>query len=117
DLPPALQDIYSQAVGRYAYAVLDDSGRVLFSSLKDRSPIFSADPRSSDVTYQETRHGNATVSGVSLVKKMDGRRGWVQSERISHIATSSSTTSLPISSNAWDGSRCRCCYSCWRSTS
>ena len=78
DLPPALEDIYSQAVGRYAYAVLDDSGRVLFSSLKDRSPIFSADPRSSDVAYLETRHGNAAVSGVSLVKKMDGRRVWVQ---------------------------------------
>src|SRR5207245_2046634 len=65
-------------VGRYAYAVLDDSGRVLFSSLKDRSPIFSADPRSSDVAYLETRRGNAAVSGVSLVKEMDGRSVWVQ---------------------------------------
>jgi signal transduction histidine kinase len=78
DLPPALHDVYSQAVGRYAYAVLDDSGRVLFSSLKDRSLIFSADPRSSDVSYLETRHGNAAVSGVSLVKEMDGRSVWVQ---------------------------------------
>ena len=78
DLPPALHDVYSQAVGRYAYAVLDDSGRVLFSSLKDRSPIFSADPRSSDVSYLETRRGNAAVSGVSLVKEMDGRSVWVQ---------------------------------------
>jgi len=78
DLPPALEDIYSQAVGRYAYAVIDDTGRVLFSSLKDRSPIFSADPRSSDVAYLETRRGNAAVSGVSLVKEMDGRSVWVQ---------------------------------------
>jgi signal transduction histidine kinase len=78
ELPPALHDIYSQAVGRYAYAVLDDSGRVLFSSLKDRSPIFSGDPRSSDVAYLETRRGNAAVSGVSLVKEMDGRSVWVQ---------------------------------------
>jgi signal transduction histidine kinase len=78
DLPPALHDVYSQAVGRYAYAVLDDGGRVLFSSLKDRSPIFSADPRSSDVAYLETRRGNAAVSGVSLVKEMDGRKVWVQ---------------------------------------
>jgi signal transduction histidine kinase len=78
DLPPALHDVYSQAVGRYAYAVLDDSGRVLFSSLKDRSPIFSADPRSSDVAYLETRRGNAAVSGVSLVKEMDGHNVWVQ---------------------------------------
>jgi signal transduction histidine kinase len=78
DLPPALQDIYSQAVGRYAYAVLDDTGRVLFSSLKDRSPIFSADSRSSNVAYLETRRGNAAVSGVSLSKEADGRRVWVQ---------------------------------------
>lgn len=78
DLPPALQDVYSQAVGRYAYAVLDDTGRVLFSSLKDRSPIFSADPRSSDVAYLDTRRGNAAVSGVSLVKEADGHRVWVQ---------------------------------------
>ena len=78
ELPPALHDIYSQAVGRYAYAVIDDTGRVLFSSLKDRSPIFSADPRSSDVAYLETRRGNAAVSGVSLVKEMDGRSVWVQ---------------------------------------
>jgi signal transduction histidine kinase len=78
DLPPALQDIYSQAVARYAYAVVDDTGRVLFSSLKDRSPTFSADPRSSNVAYLETRRGNAAVSGVSLVKEADGRRVWVQ---------------------------------------
>src|SRR5215475_8300126 len=78
DLPPALHDVYSQAVGRYAYAVLDDTGRVLLSSLKDRSPIFSADPRSSDVAYLETRRSNASVSGVSLLKEMDGRRVWVQ---------------------------------------
>ena len=78
DLPPALHDVYSQAVGRYAYAVIDDTGRVLFSSLKDRSPIFSADPRSSNVAYLETRRGNAAVSGVSLVKEMDGRSVWVQ---------------------------------------
>jgi signal transduction histidine kinase len=85
DLPPALQDVYSQAVGRYAYAVLDDTGRVLFSSLKERSPIFSADPRSSDVAYLETRRGTAAVSGVSLVKEADGRRVWVQAgEDLTH---------------------------------
>jgi signal transduction histidine kinase len=85
DLPLALQDIYSQAVGRYAYAVLDESGRVLFSSLKDRSPIFSADPRSSSVAYLETRQGNAAVSGVSLEKEVDGHKVWVQvGENLAH---------------------------------
>src|SRR6266700_3536346 len=85
DLPPALQDIYSQAVARYAYAVLDDTGQVLFSSLKDRSPIFSADPRSSNVAYLETRRGNAAISGVSLEKEVDGRKVWVQvAENLAH---------------------------------
>jgi signal transduction histidine kinase len=78
DLPPALEDIYSQAVGRYAYAVVDDSGRVLFSSAKDRSPIFAADPRSSHVAYLEARRGKAAISGVSLQKEVDGRKVWVQ---------------------------------------
>src|SRR5439155_7269798 len=40
DLPPALRDLYSQAYGRYAYAVGDDSGRVFFSSLSDNAAIF-----------------------------------------------------------------------------
>jgi signal transduction histidine kinase len=78
DLPPALEDIYSQAVGRYAYAVVDDAGRVLFSSSDDRSPIFAADPRSSDIAYLETRRGKAAISGVSLLKDVDGRKVWVQ---------------------------------------
>jgi signal transduction histidine kinase len=78
DLPPALEDIYSQAVGRYAYAVVDDAGRVLFSSSKDRSAIFAADPRSSNIAYLETRRGKAAISGVSLLKEVDGRKVWVQ---------------------------------------
>jgi signal transduction histidine kinase len=78
DLPPALEDIYSQAVGRYAYAVVDDAGRVLFSSSDDRSSIFAADPRSSDIAYLETRRGKAAISGVSLLKEVDGRKLWVQ---------------------------------------
>lgn len=78
DLPPALEDIYSQAVGRYAYTVVDETGQVLFSSRKDRSPIFPADPHSLSVTYLETRHSDAAISGVSLMKEMDGRKVWVQ---------------------------------------
>jgi hypothetical protein len=59
ELPPALQALYSQAYGRYAYAVLDGSGKVLFSSLSDLSPIFSQDLRSSDVAFMETGRGNS----------------------------------------------------------
>jgi signal transduction histidine kinase len=78
ELPPALQDLYSQAYGRYAYAVLDGAGRVLFSSLKERAPIFSNDSRSSDVTYLETRQGNAVIAGVSIAKQLADRTVWIQ---------------------------------------
>src|ERR671936_1869035 len=44
DLPPALEDIYSQAVGRYSYAVVDDTGQTLFSTIQSRSTTLSADP-------------------------------------------------------------------------
>src|SRR5438128_11775565 len=44
DLPPALKDIYSQAVGRYAYAVVDENGQALFSSLKAHCRYFTPAP-------------------------------------------------------------------------
>jgi len=78
DLPRALQDLYSQAYGRYAYAVLDDTGRVLFSSRKDQAPIFPQDLRSSEVAFLETRQGNAAISGVSIAKQVGDRTLWVQ---------------------------------------
>jgi Two-component sensor kinase N-terminal. len=43
ELPPDLQGLYSQPYGRYSYAVVDDHGDTLFSSLKDQAPIFPAD--------------------------------------------------------------------------
>jgi signal transduction histidine kinase len=78
DLPPALQDLYSQAYGRYVYAVLDDTGRVLFSSRKDQAPVFSRDLRSSEVAFLETRRGNAAISGVSIAKQAGDRMVWIQ---------------------------------------
>jgi signal transduction histidine kinase len=78
DLPPALQAFYSQAYGRYAYAILDDGGRVLFSSLKGQLPVFPQDKRSSDVVFMQTRQGDAAMSGVSLEREMPGRTVWVQ---------------------------------------
>ena len=78
DLPLALQDLYSQAYGRYAYAVIDDGGGVLFSSLKDQTPLFVRDPRSPDRAFLTMRHGEDAMSGVSVEKDISGRKVWVQ---------------------------------------
>src|SRR5712692_8769331 len=57
-LPRELQDLYSEAYGRYAYALLDDSGRVLFSSRSDRLPIFQLEAHPSTVEFLNIRRGN-----------------------------------------------------------
>jgi signal transduction histidine kinase len=85
DLPPALQDLYSQAYGRYAYAVVDDAGRVLFASAKDQAAIFPQDPHSSDTAFLETRLGEAQLSGVSIAKRMGARTVWIEvGENLAH---------------------------------
>jgi len=78
DLPPALQDLYSQAYGRYAYAMLDDKGRVLFSSRKDMSPVFSTDARSPDVAFPRSRRDTGEVAGASVAKEIGGQTVWIE---------------------------------------
>jgi signal transduction histidine kinase len=85
DLPPGLQELYSEAYGRYAYAVLDGTGRVLFSSFKNRSSIFPTDSRSASMAFLEAKRGDATIYGASIPRQVDGRTVWVQvAEDLAH---------------------------------
>ena len=78
DLPVDLLGLYSQAYGRYSYAVIDQSGHVLFSSLKDNAALFPADTRSRNVEFLQQRIGDATVSGASVKKTIAGKMVWIQ---------------------------------------
>jgi signal transduction histidine kinase len=78
NLPLDLLGLYSQAYGRYSYAVIDDRGRVLFSSLRDHAALFPADAESSDVEFLQQRRGDATVSGASIKKIIGGQTVWIQ---------------------------------------
>ena len=78
DLPASLLDLYSEAYGRYAYAILDERGQVLFSSLRDHSPIFPESSRSPEAVFLRTRWGNKAMSGVDLPREVAGRPIWVQ---------------------------------------
>jgi signal transduction histidine kinase len=78
DLPLDLLGLYSQAYGRYSYAVIDDRGRVLFSSLRDKAALFPADTRSSAVEFLQQRLGEATVSGASVRKTVGNQTVWIQ---------------------------------------
>lgn len=86
ELPQGLRDQYSEAYGRYAYSILDNSGQVLFSSSRtDRMPIFPLEDRAAQITFFETPRGHLTLSGASLQKDMDGRTVWVQvAEDLAH---------------------------------
>lgn len=77
-LPPNLQGLYSQPYGRYSYAVIDDAGGTLFSSLKNNAPVFAADPRTSTVEFLEARIGEAAISGASVRRSIGGKTVWVQ---------------------------------------
>ena len=59
--------------------------RAMFSSRKDRVPIFSADGHSSEVEFLETRRGDQIISGVSLHKNWSGRIASIQvAENFAH---------------------------------
>jgi signal transduction histidine kinase len=77
-LPSDLLGLYSQAYGRYSYAVIDADGTVLFSSVRDHAALFPADKRSRDLEFLQHRRGDATVSGASVRKTVGDHTVWIQ---------------------------------------
>jgi signal transduction histidine kinase len=85
DLPPILKAQFSDLYGRYLYAVLDQSGNVLFSSKANAPPLFPTRPLSSRPAYREVARGGRIVSGVSLRSTIADRTVTIQvGEDLSH---------------------------------
>src|SRR5579862_7317095 len=78
NLPPSLQGLYSQPYGRYAYAVIDENGKTLFSSRKDNAAIFHFDANGGPVQFLDTHIGDAAISGASVRRSVGGKTVWVQ---------------------------------------
>ena len=84
-LPAPLAELYSEAYGRYAFAVLDERGTVLFSSLSDHRAIAGAASAASDAAYFAQRLSGAQIYGVSLPAEIAGHKLWVQvSQDLAH---------------------------------
>jgi signal transduction histidine kinase len=84
-LPASARDIYSRAYGRYAYAILDDSGKVLFSSLEDKEPLFPPETSTADSSTLQWRHGKALLTGASVLTHIADQTVWVQvGENLEH---------------------------------
>jgi signal transduction histidine kinase len=78
DLPSSFQKLFSEAYGRYGYAVLDGNGRALFSSLREKKPIFLADTSGTSPVFFESQRGEAVISGASIPKTIAGETLWIQ---------------------------------------
>jgi len=84
DLPGGLAELYSKAYGRYAFAVLDPSGAVLFSSLSNRGAIVGTAPRDR-ITYFTVNRDAAQLYGATVPTEIAGRRLWIQvSQDLAH---------------------------------
>jgi signal transduction histidine kinase len=78
DLPRPLAELYSEAYGRYAFAVLDGQNNVLFSSLSGNRPITAAPRRGDKPIYFTDHRGQATLYGVTLPVEAAGRQLSIQ---------------------------------------
>ncbi len=85
NLPIGMREVYSSAYGRYAYAVLDGGGQVLFSSLDDKGPLFPSEAGAPDAPTLRSWHGKALLSGASVPKHIADKTVWVQvGENLEH---------------------------------
>lgn len=85
DLPPALKAQFSDSYGRYLYAVLDQSGNMLFSSKADAPAVFPVRPITPRPAYREVARGGRIISGVSIRSTVGGRAITIQvGEDLSH---------------------------------
>jgi len=85
DIPLEIQPLYSGGYGLYAYAVLDPSGRVLFSSRPDGSALFSLDESSRGDWIERQRTTGSVLFGVSVARPVGQHMYWIQvAQDLSH---------------------------------
>jgi signal transduction histidine kinase len=84
-LPGPLAELYSEAYGRYAFAVLDESDHVLFSSLSSKQAIAPAGPRREPFSSFTRRRDGADIYGVGVAADLDDRHLLIQvSQDLAH---------------------------------
>jgi signal transduction histidine kinase len=86
-LPDGVRDQYSETYGRYAYAIIDGAGTVIFSSRANKRPLFAIDPNETGIVPHKARTpgGAKTIAGASTREDIDGHPVWIQvAEELSH---------------------------------
>jgi signal transduction histidine kinase len=84
-IPKNAAEFYSERDGRYAYAIADEGGRVVLSSLRDHALIFPADTDETSAATLRAPHGDALFSGISESKEINGKTVYIQvAENLRH---------------------------------
>ena len=85
DLTPALKAEFSEAYGRYFYAVLDPAGKALFSSGPGVTQVFPIEPSVVLPEVREVELANKIIWGVTVPDNVSGRPVLIQvGEDLSH---------------------------------
>jgi signal transduction histidine kinase len=77
-LPADIHTVYAHSYGGFAYAVVDQSGKVLFSSRSDNEPILASDPRQAAPLYFQHLQRRPLYYGASIPKHLGDRPVWIQ---------------------------------------
>lgn len=84
DLPQDLRDLYSAAYGRYAYAVVDASGNVLFSSNRSSAPLLPL-PKKNSASVLAPLPSRDLFTGDGITRTIGGHVLIIQvAEDLSH---------------------------------
>jgi signal transduction histidine kinase len=78
NLPAKLRTLYERGYNGFAYAVVDEAGRTVFSSLPDHMAVFAGERRRGEAVPFEAGHQAATYAGSSFPEPVGSRMVWVQ---------------------------------------
>jgi len=78
DIPDDVRPLYAEAHGLYSYAVLDASGRVLFSSRADGAALFPSGTSAEDDPSARRRKSGSGLFGLTVVRTVGDRLYWIQ---------------------------------------
>jgi len=78
DIPDDIRPLYSGGYGLYAYAVLDASGKVLYSSRTDGAELFPPDEVALGDWVIRRRSTGTVLFGVSVARPVGEKMYWVQ---------------------------------------
>ncbi|RAI41567.1 hypothetical protein CH341_21395 [Rhodoplanes roseus] len=85
DLPKDMRDLYSEALGRYIYAVVGDDGTVLFSSRYAAQAIFPDAPFTSKPEFLQAEPPHSNISGTRIPRTEGDHTVYIEvAENLSH---------------------------------